>query len=155
MTTWLFRGNPRDFDMNAYLQPHRDLQWHVRQHLLMPEMHVGDRVFLWRSNGDMPGTAGIVARGSLVGTVLIRPHSDFVTWLRRKPDPSIPTVLIRLDDIRLTARAGCLLRSELVQDAILRNLEIISKPTLTSCKLSAVQQERLEQVWEARRVRDL
>jgi hypothetical protein len=48
-----------------------------------------------------------------------------------------------------------LLRSELVQDAILRNLEIISKPTLTSCKLSAVQQERLEQVWEARRVRDL
>jgi len=155
MATWLFRGNPRDFDMNAYLQPHRDLQWYVRQHLLIPDMHIGDPVYIWRSNGDSPGTGGIVARGILSGPALVRPDNNFVTWLRRKPVPFVPTVLIRLDDIRLTPRAGCLLRSELLQDAILRNLDIISKPSLITCKLTAVQREQLGQMWEARRVRDL
>ncbi|MGB9666877.1 MAG: hypothetical protein ACPL2N_06170 [Candidatus Cryosericum sp.] len=155
MATWLFRGNPRDFDVNAALQAHRDIRWLVRQQLLIPELHMGDPVYIWRSNGASPGTGGIVARGRLSGPVLVRPDVNFVTWLRRTPNPSIPTVLIWLDDIRLTPRGGCLLRSDLMQDAILRNLEAITKPSLTNSKLTAVQEARLEQVWEARRVHDL
>src|SRR5450830_907644 len=38
MATWLFRGNPRDFDVNTYLQVHRDIRWYVHQQLLIPEM---------------------------------------------------------------------------------------------------------------------
>jgi len=155
VATWLFRGNPRDFDVNAYLRAHRDIRWHVHQQLLIPQLHTGDPLYIWRSNGNSPGTGGIVAHGILSGPALVRPDNDFVTWLRRKPDPSVPTVLVRLDDIRLTPRAGCLLRSELVLDPILRSLDIISKPSLTNVKLSAVQEERLEQMWEARRVREL
>jgi hypothetical protein len=81
MATWLFRGNPRDFDVNAYLQAHRD--------------------------------------------------------------------------ICLTPRSGCLLRTEIVQDATLRNLHVISMPSVINYKLTAVEDARLAQVWEARRLRDL
>jgi hypothetical protein len=155
MATWLFRGNPRDFDVNAYLQAHRDIRWYVHQQLLIPEMHMGDPVYIWRSDGGFPGTGGIVAHGILSGPAIIRPNTDFVTWLRKKPSISIPTVLIRLDDVRLTSRSGCLLRSDIMQDAILRNLQVISIPSVTNYKVTAIEELRLEQVWEARRVRDL
>jgi hypothetical protein len=118
-------------------------------------MHLGDPVYVWRSDGGSPGTGGIVAHGFLSGPAVVRADSNFVTWLRKKPDISIPTVLIRLDDIRLTPRAGCLLRMEIIQDAILRNLQAISIPSVVNYKLTAVEDARLDQVWEARRVRDL
>ncbi|MFA4953831.1 MAG: hypothetical protein WC641_00800 [Patescibacteria group bacterium] len=155
MATWLFRGNPKDFDLNAYLQVHRDIRWYIHQQLLIPEMHLGDPVYIWRSDGGSPGTGGIVAHGILSGPAVVRPDSNFVTWLRKKPDVSVPTVLIRLDDVRLTPRSGCLLRSEILQDAILRNLHAIGMPSVTNYKLSAVEDARLAQVWEARRLRDL
>jgi hypothetical protein len=155
MATWLFRGNPRDFDFNAYLQAHRDIRWYVHQQLLIPEMHLGDPVYIWRSDGGSPGTGGIVAHGFLSGPAVVRPDSNFVTSLRKKPDVSIPTILIRLDDVRLAPRSGCLLRSEILQDAVLRNLRAISMPSVTNYKLTAVEDARLAQVWEARRVRDL
>ncbi|MBA4365844.1 MAG: hypothetical protein C0398_07610 [Coprothermobacter sp.] len=155
MATWLFRGNPKDFDLNAYLQVHRDIRWYVHQQLLIPEMHLGDPVYIWRSDGGSPGTGGIVAHGILSGPAVVRPDSNFVTWLRKKPDVSIPTVLIRLDDVRLTPRSGCLLRSEILQDAILRNLHAIGMPSVTNYKLTAVEDARLAQVWEGRRLRDL
>jgi len=155
MATWLFRGNPRDFDVNAYLQAHRDIRWYVHQQLLIPEMHLGDPVYIWRSDGGFPGTGGIVAHGFLSGPAVVRLDRNFVTWLRKEPNISIPTVLIRLDDIRLTLRSGCLLRTEILQDATLRNLHAISMPSVTNYKLTAVEDARLAQVWEARRVRDL
>jgi hypothetical protein len=155
MATWLFRGNPRDFDVNAYLQAHRDIRWYVHQQLLIPEMHLGDPVYIWRSDGGFPGTGGIVAHGFLSGPAVVRLDRNFVTWLRKEPNISIPTVLIRLDDIRLTPRSGCLVRTEILQDATLRNLHAISMPSVTNYKLTAVEDARLAQVWEARRLRDL
>lgn len=140
MATWLFRGNPGDFDVNTYLQVHRDIRWYVHQQLLIPEMHLGDPVYIWRSDGGSPGTGGIVAHGFLSGPAVVRADSNFVSWLRKKPDISIPTILIRL---------------EIMQDAILRNLQAISMPSVTNYKLTAVEDARLDQVWEARRVRDL
>jgi hypothetical protein len=44
---------------------------------------------------------------------------------------------------------------EIMQDAILRNLQAISMPHMVNYKLTAVEDARLDQVWEARRVRDL
>ncbi len=155
MATWLFRGNPRDFDVNAYLQAHRDICWYVHQQLLIPEMHLGDPVYIWRSDDDSPGTGGIVARGFLSGPAVVRPDGNFVTWLRKEPDISIPTVLIRLDDVRLTHHAGCLLKTEILQDAVLCNLHAVSMPGVANYKLAVVEEARLAQVWEARRVRDL
>jgi hypothetical protein len=137
------------------LQVHRDIRWYVHQQLLIPEMHLGDPVYIWRSDGGSPGTGGIVAHGILSGPAVVRPDSNFVTWLRKKPDISIPTVLIRLDDVRLTPRSGCLLRMEILQDAILRNLHVIGTPSVTNYKLTAVEDARLTQVWEGRRLRDL
>ena len=77
-----------------------------------------------------------MAHGFLSGPAVVRADSNFVSWLRKKPDISIPTILIRLD-------------------AILRNLQAISMPSVTNYKLTAVEDARLDQVWEARRVRDL
>ena len=155
MATWLFRGNPRDFDVNTYLKTHRDIPWYVHQQWLIPEMHLGDPVYIWRSDGGSPGTGGIVAHGVLSGPAIVRLDPDFVTWLRKKPTISTPTVLVRLDDVRLTPRTGCLLRSDVMQDAILRNLQVITMPSVTNYKLTAVEEARLEQVWAGRRLRDL
>ncbi len=155
MATWLFRGNPNDFDVDAYLRKHRDIVWYVHQRQLIPEMHIGDLVYIWRSEGSLPGTAGIVGRGILSGPVMVRSEDNVVVWLRKKPDASIPTVLIRLDDVRLTLRAGCLPRSEILQDEILRNLHAVSMPSVVNYRLSPAEETRLAQVWETRRIRDL
>ena len=96
-----------------------------------------------------------MARGFLSGPAVVRPDGNFVTWLRKEPDISIPTVLIRLDDVRLTHHAGCLLKTEILQDAVLCNLHAVSMPGVANYKLAVVEEARLAQVWEARRVRDL
>ena len=155
MTTWLFQGNPRNFAVDEYLRAHRDITWHVRQELLSGEMRRGDPVYIWRADGNIPGTGGIVAHGTLSGPVMMRPHDDVGMWIRNKPSVTIQTVLVRLDDVRLTVREGCLLRRELQADSILRNLRILRMPGLTNYKLLPVEAECLALLWEGRRPRDL
>jgi hypothetical protein len=55
MRTWIFQGNPDELDLNAYLATAPiQLLWLVTRY--GDEISVGDRVYIWRTQGDgMPG----------------------------------------------------------------------------------------------------
>jgi len=155
MPTWLLLGDSRDFDVNAYVKPQRDILWLVQDRRLVPDIRVGDHVYVWRSGEDSPDAAGIVACGVVTGSPAVRRATDFVTWLRTPPDATEPTIMVRMDDVRLNVRAGCLPRSDIAEDAILRDLGRIEAAGKGICLLTDAEEQRLGQVWPARRVQDL
>ena len=155
MPTWLLLGDSRDFDVNAYVKPQRDILWLVQDRRLVPDIRAGDQVYVWRSGEDSPDAAGIVACGVVTGAPAVRRATDFVTWLRTPPDATEPTIMVRMDDVRLNVRAGCLPRSDIAQDTILRELGSIEQTGKGICLLTDAEEQRLGQVWPARRVQDL
>ena len=155
MPTWLLLGDSRDFDVNAYVKPPRDILWLVQDRRLVPDIRVGDHVYVWRSGENSPDAVGIVACGVVTGPPAVRRATDFVTWLRTPPDATEPTIMVRMDDVRLNVRAGCLPRSDIAEDAILRDLGRIEAAGKGICLLTDAEEQRLGQVWPARRVQDL
>ena len=49
--TWIFQGNPDQFDLDAYLGTSpTQLPWLVTRYA--QQIEVGDRVFIWRTKGS-------------------------------------------------------------------------------------------------------
>jgi hypothetical protein len=51
VNTWIFQGNPDQFDIDTHLRRARRITWTVGQVHLAASMKPGDRVFLWRAGG--------------------------------------------------------------------------------------------------------
>ena len=68
MTSWIFQGNPEIFRVDEYLRKNKNITWTIRQGYLKDEISVGDKVYIWRSDGDNPKSGGIVARGKIEST---------------------------------------------------------------------------------------
>jgi hypothetical protein len=65
MQTWLFQGNPDEYDIDGYLQSRpAQLVWLVTRYA--SEIAVGDRVYLWRNQGKQNAIAGVVAEGIII-----------------------------------------------------------------------------------------
>jgi len=65
MKTWIFQGNPDVFDIDSYLAATAGLiTWRVARYA--EQIEPGDTVYIWRSQGDQPQMAGIVAEGTVV-----------------------------------------------------------------------------------------
>ena len=64
MKTWIFQGNPEVFDIDSYLAASAGLiTWRVARYA--EHIEPGDTVYIWRSQGDQPQMAGIVAEGTV------------------------------------------------------------------------------------------
>ena len=155
MPAWLVLGDSRDFDVNAYVKPQRDILWLLKNPHVVPDIRVGDQVYIWHSGDDSADAAGIIACGVITGPPAVRRATDFVTWLRSPRDATEPTIMVRMDDVRLNVRAGCLPRSDIADDTILRQLDRIEQTGKGICLLTDAEEQRLGQVWPARRVQDL
>ena len=62
------------------------------------------------------------------------------------PDATEPTIMVRMDDVRLNVRAGCLPRSDIAEDAILRELGRIEESGKGICLLTDAEEQRLAAV---------
>ena len=66
MQTWIFQGNPDQFDLDAYLGTSpTQLPWLVTRYA--QQIEVGDRVFIWRTQGSAKADADVVAEATVVG----------------------------------------------------------------------------------------
>jgi hypothetical protein len=60
MQTWIFQGNPDDYDIDGYLASRPSLVvWLVTRYA--SEIAPGDRVYLWRNQGQAKAVAGVIA----------------------------------------------------------------------------------------------
>jgi hypothetical protein len=125
--------------MDKNLEQHRKTAWDVRQRSLLGQMHVGDSVYLWRSEGGRTGTGGVVAHGVLTSEPRSRIGYDY------------PWVRLVLDDVRLTEETGALPRTILVLDPVLAKLGVIVMARRTNYRLTSEQARTLDQLWLARK----
>jgi hypothetical protein len=71
MQTWIFQGNPDEYDIDGYLasRPGR-LSWLVTRYA--SEIAAGDRVYLWRNQGQQHAIAGVVAEAVVTAPTEMR-----------------------------------------------------------------------------------
>ena len=153
MSAWIFQGNPKLFDVDRYLMQHRhknEIVWTVR-----PKRRIerGDRAFIWRADGGVKFSGGLVA----VGRVLSAP--EFITddapelWRAGEQDATQPEwqVRIHLDEIRLTERKGMLRRVDLEKDPVLSGLQILHYRAVMVSPVSTREEDALLTRWAERR----
>jgi hypothetical protein len=60
MQTWIFQGNPDEYDIDGYLASRpSQVVWLVTRYA--NEIASGDRVYLWRNQGKAKAVAGVIA----------------------------------------------------------------------------------------------
>jgi EVE domain len=71
MQTWIFQGNPDEYDIDGYLASRpAQVVWLVNRYA--SEIAIGDRVYLWRNQGKQNAVAGVVAEGIVIAPPQLR-----------------------------------------------------------------------------------
>ncbi|UOQ83589.1 EVE domain-containing protein [Gracilibacillus salinarum] len=147
MNYWIFQGNPKRFfidedrfpdihNINEYVESGKVIDWSVRQKHHEPEMGVGDKIFIWRSDGGEKGTGGIIAHGEIV-------KAPYET------DSPYPKVDLKIDKARLNEESGIILRHHLKALPEMGNLLIMRLAQLTNYKITEEEYQLLLAYWNS------
>jgi hypothetical protein len=147
MRTWIFQANPKRFDVAAWLATAPvEFEWLVSRYA--DQISIGDRVFLWRSEGDRKDEpAGIFAEAITVSTVRDTVDDGAqVLWA----DPHEATQIkprVRLTLQRVANRREVIKRDWWKADPVLRDHLIMRMPNHTTFALDGDHLTRLDQLW--------
>jgi hypothetical protein len=150
MRTWIFQGNPDDFDLNGYLATApAQLPWLVTRYA--DDIKPGDRVYIWRARGKSKAVAGVIAEAEVIAPVALRSESaDAVPfWRAGAPEASErrPRALLRL--VRVATPREVIRRDWCREDPILQTLPNLKMAAGTNYPLASEQAERLAALWTA------
>ena len=146
--TWIFQGNPDQFDLDAYLGTSpTQLPWLVTRYA--QRIAVGDQVFIWRTQGSAQKDAGIIAEATVVAPAMPRPESaDAVVFWRGSAEQAmqvLPRALLRLN--RVAGTKEVLRREWLAQDPVLGDLPNLKMAAGTNYPVTPQQAARLYALW--------
>ena len=145
-STWIFQGNPDQFDIEGFLSEGEEVEWAVRQKHYAPMMKVGQIVFLWKAAGSKKKHSGIVA----VSEIVIEPRevdedsSAKKFW--RTDQPIGPQLRVRLKLRRRFLRENILAAASLAESESLNDLPIFALRTSTNYPLKRSHYEALIQL---------
>jgi hypothetical protein len=148
MRTWIFQGNPDEFDLNAYLATAPiQFPWLVTRY--GNEIGVGDRVYIWRTQGKQKATAGVIAEAEVTAPVARLPEStDAIPFWRAGASEAAevrPRTLLRL--VRVAAPRQIIRREWCAEDPVLQTLPNLKMAAATNYPLGREQVERLAALW--------
>ncbi len=146
MKTWIFQGNPGVFDIDSYLAATAGLiTWRVARYA--EEIEPGDTVYIWRSQGDQPSMAGIVAEGTVVEPPRVQPDDPISAefWKEAPGQDELMRVRVRLN--RIAGKREMLKREWMKQDSALAGLLILRQAAGTNFPVAAQAAQRLGQLW--------
>jgi 5-methylcytosine-specific restriction enzyme B len=131
MAYWIFQGNPKQFDVDTYVKDNKYINWNIRQKHFLKDIHTGDQVFIWRSDGSERNSGGVIA------------------YCEVSAEPNAEELHVDLEvlDYRLTPEAGMLLRNELKEIPDTMHLQIFRISQMTNYKLADEEFERLLKLW--------
>lgn len=146
MSYWIFQGNPQKFftdqekyknihNINPYVKENRIIEWDIRQRHFENEMAVGDKVFIWRSDGGEKNTGGIIALTTI--------HSEPF----EKEDGTL-AIALEVVESRVTEDEGMLLRSDFKELPLESDLLILRAPQSTNYKITEDTFNLLLKYWE-------
>jgi hypothetical protein len=148
MRTWIFQGNPDDFDLDAYLSTApSQFPWLVTRY--SNEINTGDHVYIWRTQGKQKAIAGVIAEAEITAPVAPRSESvEAVPFWRTGASEATemrPRALLRL--VRVATPREVIRREWCVEDPILRTLPNLKMAAATNYPLAREQVERLAALW--------
>lgn len=133
MPSWIFQGNPKQYDIDTYLLENDVISWNIRQKQYLDEVRIGDKVFIWRSDGGMKNSGGIIGLCEVVSHPYEQEENDVVD--------------LKIIEYRLTAEKGMLLRHELKEIPETMMLQILKMSQHTNYRLTDSEFERILHLW--------
>jgi hypothetical protein len=148
MRTWIFQGNPDDYDIDGYLASRpSQVVWLVTRYA--SEIVPGDRVYLWRNQGQAKVVAGVVAEAIVSEAPTLRgeDREGIAFWRETSERATAPQVRAVLRLIRVAAPREVLRRDWMLDDPILKDLPNLKMQAGTNYRLSPEQASRLDALW--------
>ena len=139
---WVFQANPKLFDIDRALVDLTEIVWVTRQR--KGDIHVGDRVFLWRSGTH----AGVVAVGQVASEpkTAVTPDAQRPYWKDTQEfTEAEPRVRVVIDKVVHPP----ILRTDLLAHPVLRDLTVIRARSGTNFAVTEQQAAELEQLVDA------
>jgi len=130
----VFQANPSKYDIDAALAELAEVDWVVRQY--KSDVHAGDRAYVWKSGTE----GGIIATAQVATEPAVASKTDdpFVLDPEAFAEPEL-SVTLRISDVL----SKTLLRSDLVEHPVLKNLGVISFANATNFAVTAEQDAAL------------
>lgn len=148
MTTWIFQGNPDDYDIDGYLASRpTNVTWLVTRY--GSEITVGDRVYFWRNQGTAKAVPGIIAEGIVTSGVQQRPEDPEGVRFWRVKDGRASELraraLMRL--VKVATRKSMITREHCLEDPALKDLPNLKMQNATNYRVDASQAARIAALW--------
>lgn len=135
MSTWIFQGNPKIFNIDSYVEKGGIISWNVKAKKHQDEIKLEDKVFIWRTEGKDKYRGGIIAYAKVVKTAYYDSKENSMV------------VDIEVVETRLNEESGMLLRTDLKDCVKTRFLTIIRSPQGTNFYCSDEEGEALLKFW--------
>ena len=148
MNTWIFQVNPKFFDIDPYLRNNKKIIWEIKQRYLADDILVGDKVYIWRANGNVPDLGGVVGVGRIMSLPEDLEDDAPELWIQESPIFPLLCVRIEMDEVRLTPEAGMLKRSFLKTNPVLKDMLILRFYQKTNYLLEDSEEKALDQLWK-------
>jgi len=148
MGTWIFQGNPDDYDIDAYLSSRpAQLVWLVSRYA--SEIAVGDRVYLWRNQGKQSAIPGFVAEAIVTTAPELRGEDpDGVKfWRTEGPRATAPQVRAVMRLVKVATTREVIRRDWCLEDPILRDLPNLKMQAGTNYPVPHDLALRLDALW--------
>lgn len=141
MRSWIFQGNPDQFEIDKYLSENTDVAWSVRQDDCAKRLSIGDEVFVWRAAGKSKAVSGVVARGIVRSLPADLPDDHEGKYWVKEPQGVERRVRLRLTD-RLLSKRHTINRDWLKVDPVLHDLTILRFANATNFAITSAQAKR-------------
>ncbi len=135
MSTWIFQGNPKVFDINSYVSRGKVVTWRVRAKKHQDEIKLNDKVFVWRTEGNDEYRGGIIAYAKVIKTA----------YYDSEEESSV--VDLEVIESRLDEESNMLLRTDLKQCVKTMFLTILRSPQGTNFYCTDEEGEALLKFW--------
>ncbi|HEY9711609.1 MAG TPA: EVE domain-containing protein [Oculatellaceae cyanobacterium] len=138
MAYWLFQGNPKYYRIIDAIRDFEQMPWLVTRY--GKDIAPGDGVLIWKSGQD----AGVYASAEIIEPPkMLEKVPDIGYWIDKSRLGSKPQARIRFTSKLLEKP---LLRKNLKEDPILRNLLVIRAPSNTNFKLTPQEWQRVHEL---------
>jgi len=148
MKTWIFQGNPDDYDVDSYLAVRpAEVVWLVTRYA--DQVEAGDRVYLWRNQGQQKSVAGIIAEAIVTTPPIVRGEDpDGVRfWRTQGPRATAPQVRAGMRILKVATAREVIRREWCRDDPILRHLANMRMQAGTNYPVTPEQARRLSALW--------
>lgn len=145
--TYLFQGNPKYYDMDAYLSTHPYIYWRCPNY--KNEIQIGDRAILWRAGKG----AGMIAIGEIVEAPTPASNIKFPEllgqrfWASDEMDAKDIKVGISIHEVKLTGDEHSVSREYFKSDHLVSTHRIITNPTGTVFKVEEAITNAMLSIW--------